>query len=142
MGKFQIKGFPTIILFDTENKDEPLPYNGDRTAQAIADWLKTQNINEEKKELIELTKANYIQECNRNFVCLVFILDKKSDKSKLSWLKETIAEQSARPVKFLYSERLNTFESQLMIDDRSCPKLVSIWDSINSYRIYNGELNH
>lgn len=29
-----------------------------------------------------------------------------------------------------------------MIDDRDTPKLVSVWDSINSYRIYNGQINH
>lgn len=28
-----------------------------------------------------------------------------------------------------------------MIDDRECPKLVSVWDSINSYRIYNGNID-
>ena len=28
-----------------------------------------------------------------------------------------------------------------MIEDRSCPKLVSIWDSLNSYRIYNGQMD-
>lgn len=32
MGKYQIKGFPTVLLFDTENKDHPIPYNGERTA--------------------------------------------------------------------------------------------------------------
>ena len=45
MGKYSVKGFPTVLLFDTENKDEPVTYNGERTAQAVADWLKTQNIN-------------------------------------------------------------------------------------------------
>lgn len=29
-----------------------------------------------------------------------------------------------------------------MIDDRDAPKLVSVWDSLNSYRIYNGKINH
>lgn len=108
----------------------------------MTEWLKTQNINEEKRELLELTKANYIQECNKNIVCLVFILDKKSDKSKLAFLKDTIVEQANRPIRFFYSERLDTFENDLMINDRECPKMVSIWDSINSYRIYNGALSH
>jgi hypothetical protein len=28
-----------------------------------------------------------------------------------------------------------------MIEDRSTPKLVSIWDSLNSYKIYNSAIN-
>lgn len=28
-----------------------------------------------------------------------------------------------------------------MIDDRATPKLVSIWDSINSIKVYNGNQN-
>ena len=50
-------------------------------------------------------------------------------------------ENMDRPFRFLYSERLPGFESELMIEDRECPKLVSVWDSINSYRIYNGQID-
>lgn len=32
-------------------------------------------------------------------------------------------------------------ETLLMIEDRSTPKLVSIWDSLESYKIYNGQVN-
>jgi len=32
MGKYQVKGFPTVLLFDTESKDEPITYSGQRTA--------------------------------------------------------------------------------------------------------------
>lgn len=35
MGKYQVKGFPTVLLFDTENKGEPITYNGERTAEAV-----------------------------------------------------------------------------------------------------------
>lgn len=28
-----------------------------------------------------------------------------------------------------------------MIEDRSTPKLVSIWDSLNSYKMYNSGMN-
>lgn len=108
----------------------------------MTEWLKTQNINEEKRELLELTKATYTQECNRNIICLIFILDRKSDKSKLGFLKDTIVEQAQRPIRFFYSERLQQFENDLMINDREAPFMVSVWDSINSYRIYNGALSH
>ena len=126
--------------FDTENKDQPITYNGERTAQAVSDWLKTQNINEEKRELLELNKANYNKECNRNIVCLIFILNKRSEKNKLKFLEDIMNENMDRPFRFFYSERLPQFESDLMIDDRDCPKLVSVWDSLNSYRIYNGQV--
>lgn len=33
------------------------------------------------------------------------------------------------------------FEQALMIEDRSTPKLVSIWDSLNSYKVYNSAIN-
>jgi len=52
MGKYQVKGFPTVLLFDTQNKGTPIPYQGERTAEAVTEWLKTQNINEEKRELL------------------------------------------------------------------------------------------
>jgi hypothetical protein len=73
-------------------------------------------------------------------VCLIFILEKKSDRQKLSWLQEVLEEQSNRPVKFFFSDRLEQFENELLISDRSGPKMVSIWDSLNSYRIFNNEL--
>lgn len=142
MGKYQVKGFPTVLLFDTENKEKPIPYNGERTAEAVSDWLKNQNINEEKRELLELTKANYDQNCNRNIVCLIFILNNKREKTKLKFLEEVMEEQAQKPFRFFYSERLPVFESELMIEDRDTPKLVSVWDSLNSYRIYNGEISH
>lgn len=47
-------------------------------------------------------------------------------------------QQGNKPFRFFYSERLPEFESELMIEDRETPKLVSVWDSLNSYRIYNG----
>ena len=90
--------------------------------------------------MLELTKTNYIKECGRNIVCLIFILNKKSEKSKLKFLEEIMNENMNKPFRFFYSERMPQFESELMIEDRSCPKLVSVWDSLNSYRIYNGEL--
>lgn len=33
------------------------------------------------------------------------------------------------------------FEQSLMIEDRSTPKLISIWDSLNSYKMYNSAMN-
>jgi hypothetical protein len=70
------------------------------------------------------------------------VLDRKSDKSKLGFLKDTIVEQAQRPVRFFYSERIQQLENDLMINDREAPFMVSVWDSINSYKIYNGELSH
>lgn len=46
MGRYQVKGFPTVLLFDTQGKDQPIPYQGERTAEAVTEWLKTQSINE------------------------------------------------------------------------------------------------
>jgi thioredoxin-like negative regulator of GroEL len=46
MGKYQVKGFPTVLLFAVESKDEPVTYQGERTAEAVTEWLKTQKINE------------------------------------------------------------------------------------------------
>ena len=51
-------------------------------------------------------------------------------------------EQAQRPIRFFYSERLQQFENDLMINDKEAPFLLSVWDSINSYKIYNGELSY
>lgn len=31
--KYQIRGFPTMLLFESDNKDKPIPYEGQRTAE-------------------------------------------------------------------------------------------------------------
>ena len=31
--KYQIKGFPTMLLFESDNKNSPVPYEGQRTAE-------------------------------------------------------------------------------------------------------------
>lgn len=69
-------------------------------------------------------------------------MDRKSEKSKLRFLDELLVEQAGKPFRFFYSERLPQFESDLMIEDRDTPKMVGIWDSLGSYKIYNGELSH
>jgi protein disulfide-isomerase A1 len=35
-----IKGFPTLMLYSANAKDAPVTYNGDRTEQAMAKWLR------------------------------------------------------------------------------------------------------
>lgn len=40
MSKYQVKGFPTIFLFDNADKGKPVPYQGQRTAEDIVSWLK------------------------------------------------------------------------------------------------------
>ena len=50
-------------------------------------------------------------------------------------------ENKGKPLRFFYSQRLMKFEQTLMIEDRSTPKLVSIWDSLNSYKMYNSAIN-
>lgn len=42
--KFQIKGFPTLLFFGADDKSTPVPYQSERTAEAMATWLQTQNI--------------------------------------------------------------------------------------------------
>ena len=47
-------------------------------------------------------------------------------------------EQKGKPLRYFYSKRLPFLEQTLMIEDRETPKLVSFWDSLNSYKVYNG----
>lgn len=44
--KYQIKGYPTLLFFPKGSKDKskPIPYQGERTAQAMSSWLATQDI--------------------------------------------------------------------------------------------------
>lgn len=42
--KFQIKGFPTMLFFGVDDKSSPVPYQSERTADAMVSWLQTQNI--------------------------------------------------------------------------------------------------
>jgi hypothetical protein len=45
------------------------------------------------------------------------------------------------PIRYLYTtKKLQTLEDDLLISDRSSPKVLAIWPSSNSYKIYNGEV--
>jgi len=35
----EIKGFPTILLYPSNGKSNPLTYKGERSKQAMSDWL-------------------------------------------------------------------------------------------------------
>ena len=37
--KYQVKGFPTLLFFGKSDKTNPVPYNSERTAQAMGQWL-------------------------------------------------------------------------------------------------------
>jgi protein-disulfide isomerase-like protein with CxxC motif len=39
--KYQIKGFPTLLLF-VGDKKAPIPYSSERTAEAMVSWLESQ----------------------------------------------------------------------------------------------------
>ena len=47
--KYQIKGFPTLLFFGIDDKQTPVPYQSERTADAMGSWLSTQKIGEEKQ---------------------------------------------------------------------------------------------
>lgn len=36
----KVQGFPTLILYPAGRKDSPIPYDGDRTPQAMADFVR------------------------------------------------------------------------------------------------------
>jgi protein disulfide-isomerase A1 len=36
-----IRGFPTLKFFPGNNKGSPIDYDGDRTAEAIVNWIKS-----------------------------------------------------------------------------------------------------
>jgi len=40
-GKYQAKGFPTILYAPANNKDNPVQFSGDRTVQGFTDFLKS-----------------------------------------------------------------------------------------------------
>ena len=37
----KIQGFPTLIFYPAGKKDSPIPYEGDRTPSAMADFIRT-----------------------------------------------------------------------------------------------------
>ena len=47
--KFQIRGFPTLLFFTIDDKSTPVPYEGERTAEAMIQWLSGQKIGVVKK---------------------------------------------------------------------------------------------
>ena len=69
---------------------------------------------------------------------MIFILSSKSELKSLDFVEDIMEEQKGKPLRFFYSKRLPALEQTLMIEDRETPKLVSFWDSLNSYKVYNG----
>ena len=42
--KYQVKGFPTLLFFGQKDKKTPIPYDSQRTADSMKQWLETQDI--------------------------------------------------------------------------------------------------
>lgn len=48
----------------------------------------------------------------------------------------------SEPVRYFYTaKKLSDLENDLLIADRSSPKMIAVWPSSNSYRVYNGEFS-
>lgn len=47
--KYQVKGYPTILLFPLGAKGSPVNYEGQRSAEDMANWLNSQKIGQEKR---------------------------------------------------------------------------------------------
>ena len=47
--KYQIRGFPTMLLFERDDKQKPTPYEGQRTAEEIKNWLSGKKLNKAVK---------------------------------------------------------------------------------------------
>ncbi|CAH9072768.1 unnamed protein product [Cuscuta epithymum] len=84
MSRFNVQGFPTILVFGTD-KDQPVPYNGARTASAIESFsLEQLEMNVSPPEVTELTGPDVMEEkCNSAPLCFVAflpdILDSKAE---------------------------------------------------------------
>ena len=67
------------------------------------------------------------------------MVDKKSDVSKLNFLAEPMKKHVSEPIRYLYTARKHQeLENDLLISDRQSPKMLAVWSSSNSYKIYNG----
>lgn len=74
-------------------------------------------------------------------MCLLILIENDDQIKNLKFLKEEMQKHSDLPIKYLYTkESLGMLQSDLMIDDRSYPKIVSIYPSRNSYKTYNKQL--
>ncbi|CAH9089327.1 unnamed protein product [Cuscuta europaea] len=84
MSRFNVQGFPTILVFGAD-KDQPVPYNGARTASAIESFsLEQLEMNVSPPEVTELTGPDVMEEkCNSAPLCFVAflpdILDSKAE---------------------------------------------------------------
>lgn len=101
--KFGIRGFPTLLFFPLGANKEKVPYEGQRSAEDMAAWLNTQKIAEQKRELLELSEQSLNKECDSNNVCILVLLENKSELPKLAFLKTLMKKHVSEPIKYFYT---------------------------------------
>lgn len=81
--QYEIKGFPTILVFGAD-KESPIPYEGQRTADAIESYaLEQWETNLVAPEIVQLTSQESLTTCLEGLICFVsffpHILDSKAE---------------------------------------------------------------
>lgn len=70
--KFQIQGFPTLKYFVN---GEPVDYNGERTKEAIYDWINSKS----ESSVKEITTVDELEEFKKNKVAVLLTTPSSED---------------------------------------------------------------
>lgn len=135
MSRFNVQGFPTILVFGAD-KDSPIPFEGARTASAIASFaLEQLETTVATPEVTELTGPDVMEEkCKSAAICffafLPDILDSKADgRNKYLQMMLSVADKFKRsPYSYVWAAagKQPDLENQVGVGGYGYPALVAL----------------
>jgi len=111
-GKYGVKGYPTIKVWKSGPKSDPVDYEGGRTSDTIVKYALT--LHEDKSEpkpVVELTSGDVFKsECESTSMCIIawlpHILDDKAAarNAKIATLQAVSKKYKGKPFSFVWAE--------------------------------------
>lgn len=141
--KYNIRGFPTLLLFPAGRKGKPVVYNEGRDLESMKKFA-TKYAMKAMKATQLLSNAQYEKECSDSSCFIAFlphILDSsaKERKGYLKVLKEVMAGDPGLPMKYMWTEASNSvaLERALRLEF-GWPAVIIMSSKKNVYATHRG----
>ncbi|KAJ3616954.1 hypothetical protein Zmor_008919 [Zophobas morio] len=136
--KYDIRGYPTILIFGADKTKSPNPYTSGRDADSLVEAaLSLEASTGTAAEVTELiSEAIFMEYCNpeKQVICLIAILphisftEAKGRNRYLDAMKQVNEEMRGKPFRFLWTEvgKQSSLEQSLHLDGVMLPTMVAL----------------